>query len=198
MATTNYCVFIDVLGYKGIVNDVSKTVDERVNILNNIYSNLASSLLIHINEINKSILDKIFIKSFSDCFYLESTNLLALLYACEKIYNDTFGFNVNLPDNYEYTPLIRGGLVKDWTVRFKDLGSMVNNEQGVNPVGLGVARAYYTSEKSLLSGMRLIISPEVIDDLVLKAYSRNGFSCFSHDFIYWDSCFVALFFSFYK
>jgi hypothetical protein len=38
-----------------------------------------------------------------------------------------------MPDS-EYTPLIRGGIVKAWTVRFKDLGSIVNNQDGTNPV----------------------------------------------------------------
>jgi len=184
MANLTYSVFVDVLGYGAIVTDPTKTSDQKINILNSIYSNLASGLLIIIKEINQVINDKIYIKSFSDSFYLESTNLLALIYSCSRIFNDTFGFYSNMPIDSEYTPLIRGGLVKDWTVRFNDLGSIVNNQQGTNPVGLGVARAYWTSEKTKLSGMRLIISEEVISDLDLKKYSKNGFDCFIQEFSY--------------
>jgi hypothetical protein len=184
MAKLTYSVFVDVLGYGAIVTDKTKTTDQKINILNSIYSNLASGLLITINEINQVINDKIYIKSFSDSFYLESTNLLALIYSCNRIFNDTFGFYTNMPKDSEYTPLIRGGMVKDWTVRFNDLGAIVNNHQGTNPVGLGVARAYWTSEKTKLSGMRLIISEEVVDDLDLKKYSKNGFDCFIQEFTY--------------
>jgi hypothetical protein len=67
-----YCVFIDVLGYGELVKDPSKSIPEKVNILNSIYSNLASSLVMTINEINNVILDKIYIKSFSDCFFLKA------------------------------------------------------------------------------------------------------------------------------
>ncbi len=183
MEHLKYCVFIDVLGYGELVKDPTKTIEQKIQTLNSIYTNLASSLMIKINEINAVITDKIFIKSFSDCFYLESTNLLALLYSCQGIFNDTFGFYSNLPDS-EYTPLIRGGIVKDWTVRFKDLGAIVNNQDETNPVGLGVARAYWISEKTKLSGMRLIISDEVIKDLTLNKHSRNGYECYIQEYIY--------------
>jgi hypothetical protein len=184
MAILNYSVFIDVLGYGAIVTDPTKTIDQKINILNSIYSSLASALLITINEINNAIEDKIYIKSFSDSFYMESTNLLALLYSSSRIFNDTFGFYSGMPKDSEYTPLIRGGLVKGWTVRFSDLGALVNNNEETNPVGLGVARAYWTSEKTKLSGMRLIISEEVIGDLSLKKYSKNGFDCFIQEYSY--------------
>lgn len=186
MEHVQYCVFIDVLGYGELVKDPSKSTNEKINILNSIYSNLASTILMTINEINHVINDKIYIKSFSDCFFLSSTNLLGLLYTCNRIFNDTFGFNTNVLDTAEYTPLLRGGIVKDWMVKFNDLSSMVNNIEGSNPVGLGVARAYYTSEKSKLSGMRIIISPEVILDLHLKAYNKNGFDCFLQEYSYKD------------
>jgi len=181
-----YCVFIDVLGYGELVKNVHISVDARVNILNSIYSNLASTLLITINEINKVIIDKIYIKSFSDCFFLESTNIRALLYTCNRIFNDTFGFYSNFQENEEYTPLLRGGIVKDWMVLFNDLSSMVNNQEGTNPVGLAVARAYWTSEKSKISGMRIIISEEVIGDLDLRPYSRNGFECLIQEYTYYN------------
>jgi len=194
MAVLNYCVFIDVLGYGELVKDTTKSIDQRINILNSIYSNLATTLSITINEINSKIVDKIFIKSFSDCFYLESTNLLALLYSCERIYNDTFGLYSGITDGSEYTPLVRGGIVKDWTVRFSDLAGIVNNQQIINPVGLGVARAYWTSEKSKLSGMRMIISKEVIDDVKPKLITKNGLDCFGIDFSY-NGVVLPLFFN---
>ena len=183
MEHMKYCVFIDVLGYGELVKDATKTTEQKIQALNSIYTNLASSLLNTINEINSVITDKIFIKSFSDCFYLESNNLLDLLFSCQQIFNDSFGFYINLPES-EYTPLIRGGLVKDWTVRFKDLSAIVNGQDGTNPVGLGVARAYWTSERTKLSGMRLIISDEVIEDLKIKEYSRNGYNCFVQEYTY--------------
>ncbi len=179
-----YCSFIDVLGYGSIVTDPTKSEEEKIKILNSIYVNLASHLRTTINEINQVINDKIFIKSFSDCFYLESSNLLGLLYSIKQVFKETFGFYSNITDGSEYTPLIRGGIVKDWTVRFNDLAAIVNNESGTNPVGLGVARAYWTSEKSNLSGMRVIISSEVAKDLNLKNYSRNGYDCLAQEYIY--------------
>lgn len=184
MVNLTYSVFIDVLGYRSIVTDTTKTIKQKINILNSIYSNLATGLLDTIKEINSVIYDKIYIKSFSDCFYLESTNLLALLYSCNKIYNHAFGFYLNMPQDSAYTPLLRGGIVKDWTVRFKDLGAIVDDNQGTNPVGLGVARAYLTSEKSKLSGMRMIISKEVINDLSLIKYSNNGFDCLVQEYVF--------------
>jgi hypothetical protein len=92
MEFMKYSVFIDVLGYGELLNDPTKTTEQKIQTLESIYSNLASSLLITIKEINSVITDKIFIKSFSVCFYLESTNLLALLFSCQRIFNDTFGF----------------------------------------------------------------------------------------------------------
>lgn len=176
-----YCVFIDVLGYGNLVKDEKKSQKEKIKILTSIYDNLATQLQTTINEINSVIEDKIFIKSFSDCFYLESTNLVALLYSTQRIFSGTLNFYINTD---EYTPIIRGGIVKDWTVRFKDLASVVNNNSESNPVGLGVARAYWTSEKTHLSGMRIIISPEVIKDLKLDNHSQNGYDCFVQTYHY--------------
>lgn len=179
-----YCAFIDVLGYKSIVSDLTRTEEEKVKILMSIYENIAFHLRDTIIEINQVINNEIFIKSFSDCFYLESSNLLGLLYSIKQVFKKTFGLYSNITDGSEYTPLIRGGIVKDWTVRFKDLASFVNNQEGTNPVGLGVARAYWTSEKSNLSGMRVIISPEVTKDLNLVHYSRNNYDCLVQEYVY--------------
>ena len=176
-------MFIDVLGYGNLVKDPSKTKEEKLKILTSIYGNLAVQLQITVNEINSAITDKIFIKSFSDCFYMESTNLLALLYTTKQVFSGTLSFYVN---TNEYTPLIRGGIVKDWTVRFRDLAAVVNNQNDTNPVGLGVARAYWTSEKTHLSGMRIIISPEVIKDLKLDKHSQNNCDCYVQTYHYRD------------
>ncbi len=178
-----YCAFIDVLGYGNLVKDPTKTQEEKIKILTSIYENLATQLQITVNEINSVITDKIFIKSFSDCFYMESTNLLALLYTTKQVFSGTLNFYVNTD---EYTPLIRGGIVKDWTVRFKDLAAVVNNHNETNPVGLGVARAYWTSEKTHLSGMRIIISPEVIKELKLDKHSHNNCDCYVQTYYYRD------------
>ncbi len=165
MATINYCAFIDVLGYGSLVKDSKLSIDQKVNILNSIYSNIAAQVSIIVNEINGHRYDKIFIRSFSDCFYLECLRPEPIIVACCRIFDWTFGFYRSFSLKQERTPLLRGGIVKDWTVRFKDIGSVANNTEELNPVGLGVARSYWTSEKSKLSGMRLIVSPEVIDDL---------------------------------
>ena len=36
MEVLNYCVFIDVLGYGELVKDTTKSIDQRINILNSI------------------------------------------------------------------------------------------------------------------------------------------------------------------
>lgn len=181
MKNLNYCVFIDVLGYGNLVNDSTKSQDQKIDILRSIYENLASTIGTHVNEMNERLTNNLFIKSFSDCIYLESSDLLALLYTCRQIFMDTFNLYTNLSLDLEYTPFIRGGVVKDLTLQFKDLASFVDNSTSTNPVGLGVARAYYVSEKSKLSGMRLIISNEILNDLSLRKEFKNGFTYFSQD-----------------
>ncbi len=57
-------------------------------------------------------------------------------------FNDTLCFYSNLPAS-EYTALIGGGILKGRTVRFKDLGVIVNNRDETYPVRLSVARSYY-------------------------------------------------------
>jgi hypothetical protein len=66
-----------------------------------------------------------------------------------------------------------------------DLGSlsrqpienMYQNPEHNNPVGLGVAQAYFTSEKSNISGMRVLISKEVKEKISLIKYEKISFDC---------------------
>lgn len=162
-----YCAFIDVLGYSALVSDEKISVGAKIKKLKSIYENLAANIAPIINEINNSSTSNIYIKSFSDCFYLESSDIHPILIAVNRLFNWTFGYYKNFSFEEEWTPLLRAGIVKDWTLRFKDIGAIVNDTVGENPVGYGVARAYGVSEKSGLSGMRIIISPEVIADLNL-------------------------------
>ncbi len=181
-----YCSFVDVLGYKNIVQSCTLSIDEKINILESIYTNLFSSISGQLKQIrhNQIDSDKIFIKSFSDCIYLESNDPFALLFSLHSIFNVTFCYNGNFPE--KYTPLLRSGVVKDWTLRFMDIGSLTrqphdafyNNDEFNNIVGLGITRAYLTSECSKLSGMRIIIGKEVIDQLNLIKYSEVSFDCY--------------------
>lgn len=169
-----YCVFIDVLGYKSMVLDDNKPQHQKINILKSIYKNLAPSFQSCIANLSRGLRNEIFIKSFSDSFYLESTNLHPLIYACWRIYNNVFDFYKTYSIDEKYTPLIRGGMVKDWTSMYIDISSLAKGASldYTNPVGKGVARAYLTSEESFLSGMRLIIAPEIISELDLTKHER--------------------------
>jgi hypothetical protein len=162
-----YCVFIDVLGYGNIVLDNSKSKEDILKILNSIYSNLASGFVDAINDIhniNKAA-DKICIRSFSDSFYLHCKSIEPLIYAVSYIFGTAFNLFSSFSVKEERTPLLRAGIVKDWVVEFDDIGGMINKISLTNPVGLGVVRAYRTSEKSNVSGMRIIVDKKVLEDL---------------------------------
>jgi hypothetical protein len=178
---TKYCTFIDVLGYGEIVKDETTSFEQKAKALNSIYSSIAANFPLAINEINANVDDRIFMRSFSDCFYLECGKIEPLLIALNRIFNWTFGYFSNFSLEEERTPLLRAGIVKDWTLLFKDIGAMANNKTELNPVGPGVARAYWTSEKSNLSGMRIIISPEVFHDLGAKERLDKEVACFGMD-----------------
>ncbi|MBW8051443.1 MAG: hypothetical protein FVQ77_14100 [Cytophagales bacterium] len=185
----NYCAFIDVLGYGNIVFDENRSTQEKINILVSIYMNLFSSISSTIKEINENCDDKIFIKSFSDSVYLETKNLESLLFACYQIFNIAFNYYINFSQKEKYTPLLRAGIVKDWSLRIMDIASLTRqpydqfykNDEFNNIIGLGIARSYTTAEKSNLSGMRLIISPEVIGDIQLKPYKDTTFESYYFD-----------------
>ncbi|MBN2776527.1 MAG: hypothetical protein JXR36_02725 [Bacteroidales bacterium] len=165
-----YCAFIDVLGYKSIVLDSNRSFAQKANILNSIYSSLATQFLTYVTENNqgkKHSNEEVFMKSFSDCFYLESYSIGNLLKVIKQIFSNTFTFYSGFSEKEEYTPFIRCGIVKDWSIRFNDISSMINGDKNnnLNPIGAGISRAYLTSETTNISGMRIIISDEVISDL---------------------------------
>ncbi|HTB07866.1 MAG TPA: hypothetical protein VK806_13010, partial [Bacteroidia bacterium] len=127
-----YCTFIDVLGYRNIVLSDTRTKEDKIKILSSIYMNLFSSISIqvkHIRELNPSI--DIFIKSFSDSVYLESNEPYPILFALHYIYNVAFGYNMNFSPDEHYTPLIRSGTVRDWTLRIMDIGALTAQAPGV-------------------------------------------------------------------
>jgi hypothetical protein len=190
-----YCVFVDVLGYGSIVTDSKRSESSKLNILNAIYSNLAAQMLIDINETNRNALDPVYIKSFSDCFYLESSDNIRILHVVKNIFRNSFTFyGANENSELNYTGLIRGGITLNWTRRFNDLAGVVTNHQLENPVGLGVAEAYYLSEKTNLSGMRIILKPEVFRRLKTTTVRRNNTEYYKHSY----SLNGAEYFSHYK
>ncbi|WPV65937.1 hypothetical protein [Chitinophaga sp. LS1] len=181
MIETKYCAFIDVLGYKAIVMDTSTTNEQKVKILHSIYSNLAVQFVNVVNQVNSTTDSKIYLRSFSDCFYLDCASVEPLIIAIEDIFSNAFGFYANFTEEEEKTPLMRCGIVKDWIVKFKDIGAIATGQDEINPVGKAVARAYETSELSKLSGMRIIISPEVIKDLEVLHLTIPDFQCYFKD-----------------
>lgn len=184
----NYCAFVDVLGYKNIVTDRIISDETKVSFLNDIYSSLFASSSFPIKQLKQLQDNGLFIKSFSDCIYIESKDLHLLLYSLHTLYNVTSGYFSDPSNGNRYRPLLRSGVVKDWTVKFMDVGSLsrrspenINEEEYKNPVGPGVARAYTTSEGSYLSGMRIIISEEVIKDLRMIKFPGTPFDCYYID-----------------
>ncbi len=176
-----YCAFIDVLGYGNLVLDKNTNPQQKLKMLESIYTNLATQFMLAINEVNKFNDEQIYIRSFSDCFYLDCTRPEPLLIAVKTIYEYVFGFYSSFTEAEERTPLLRCGIVKDWLIKFNDIGGMVNNTPELNPVGPAVARAYLVCEESCLSGMRIIVSPEVMADLNVLQVSIPEFKCFSKE-----------------
>ena len=193
-----YCVFIDVLGYKNIVLNSATSQMEKKAKLESIYNNMMASFYTPIKTINNKTTDSIFIKSFSDCFYLESKNLGDILIALQGIYNIAICFNDGINN---HSSIIRGGIVYDWTSHFIDISSFIRHEyndiipdkgQKLNPeftniVGPGIARSFLISEKSKLSGMRMIISPEVLNISLLNVYDKVDFECYYFELKEWDN-----------
>lgn len=177
-ASLKYCAFLDVLGYKELVINPIISKDIRVQKLFNIYENLLSTFLTNFSDLKADVKDKIQTRSFSDCFYFESELLNCLLHIFRRTYDNIFHYYDTYPSDEKYTPIIRGGVVRDWTVWIKDISSVISGSENTNPIGLGVMRAYLTSEKSYLSGMRLIISPEVFSDLTTDTVSNLPFECY--------------------
>ena len=181
MEELKYCAFIDVLGYSGLVTDTSLSTANKIKMLKSIYESLATHFLMTINDMKSSHPEEIYMRSFSDCFYLDCEKIEPLLIAIERIFDYTIGFYKNIPLSDAYTPLLRCGIVKDWIVKFRDIGAITYGTGELNPVGLAVVRAYTTSEKSRLSGMRIIISPEVMEDLNPLHLTIPDFTCYIKD-----------------
>lgn len=186
-AEKKYCTFIDVLGYKDIVQSQSHSQEEKIQMLEDLYGNLQNSISAQLKWYKYADDDKLFVKSFSDCLYLESKSPFPILFALHNSFNNVFGYNTNFPE--KKTPMLRSGTVRDWTLRIMDLGSltrqpldtMYKNEEYSNVIGSGVAEAYLTSEKSKLSGMRIILRKDTFDEIELNKYEKVSFSCFYAD-----------------
>lgn len=184
----NFCSFIDVLGYGNIVMSENTNTKEKIEKLENTYMNCFATASWVIKQINLKYPGKVFVKSYSDCIYIESEDIGAILCVIYNFFNKAFGYNINYPES-KYTPLIRAGVVYDWTLRIMDIGAlsrhpideMPENEDYKNIIGLGVARSYYTAEKSNLSGMRIILSPEVAHRLNYETFNKVPFECYTFE-----------------
>jgi len=183
-----YCAFFDVLGYKDDIvlnKDINQV--EKLRRLEAIFKAMSGTISGIVKSINNTLPNSLFIKSFSDSVYLESSNLNLLLFAFHNIFNNAI--------KYDYLFLLRAGIVVDWTEHFMDIASLINNpidevmrdENGnynpefYNVVGPGIARAYLTSENTGLKGMRIIISPEVLNSFNLIPYDEVAFECYYID-----------------
>ncbi len=183
-----YCAYIDVLGYGSIVNSNEITNDQKKERLLSIFRNLHSTISMNtIKTLKEKYKEKeLFVKSFSDSIYIQSDDPILILFSLYNIFNTTFGYYKNSSYKQNPTIFLRAGIVKDWTLKIMDLGSlsrneiesMPNNEELQNIIGQGVANAYYTSEKKNLSGMRIIISPEVLNNVPIIKYDKVDFECY--------------------
>jgi hypothetical protein len=178
MNEQRYCAFIDVLGYGALVKDTSLPVEERIRLLESIYVNLATQFSGVINQVNGFYRSDIFVRSFSDSFYLDCSNIEILIVAVRMIFENTLHFYRTFPEDMQRTPLLRCGITKNWLVKFRDIGALTKGVNDLNAVGLAVAEAYYTAEKTYLSGMRVIITPEAFADLSALENTFKGFKCF--------------------
>ena len=182
-----YCAFIDVLGYYNILKSERK-IEEKVKIFSDIYLNLFQAISRNIAQIHRCRVSnhELFVKSFSDSIYLESSDPSQILFTLHHIYNFTLGYNTLMDPKEKYTPLLRSGVVFDWTTKFMDIGALAkyhpneiaNKPEFQNVIGAGIAEAYKTSENSQLSGMRIIIKREVVSNLKLEIYNKVPFECY--------------------
>lgn len=183
MREIKYCAYIDVLGYGSLVGDSNLSDDQKQHLLNSIYTNLATQFSMAIMDVNRHSNSKVYMRSFSDCFYLDCSEIEPLLFAVEDVFSNCFGFYSNFTEDEERTPFLRCGIVKDWLIKFRDFGAIAMGTKELNPVGMAVARAYNVSEKSGLSGMQVILSPEVIADLDVLQVSLPNYPCFIKQFV---------------
>lgn len=184
-AENKYCAFMDVLGYGNIVASPTLSTEEKVKIFESIYMSLFASVSQTTKMMNRKE-HGLFIKSFSDSIFIETSTPMPLLFTLYNIFNINFCYYSNFAFEDQYTPLLRSGAAYDWTFKLMDTGSlsrqsidvMHNNADFQNIVGLGVAKAYYVSEKSKLSGMRIILEPSVLKEVNLIKYDKVPFECY--------------------
>lgn len=180
----NTCAFIDVLGYRNIVTSNKYSDKKKIEILSDIYLNLFA-ISANLKEFRRNTNRGLFMKSFSDSAYIQSSNTIDVLYSCYRIFNNTLDHHQN-NISHKYTPLLRCGIAKDWTLKIMDTAALMcnsiddirKNDSLKNIIGLGVAKAYETGEESKLSGMRIIISKEVMSNIDYKKYDDVDFECY--------------------
>jgi len=176
-----YCAFIDVLGYGEFVLNEDRSTEQTIKLLHSQYVNLATHFTLVVPRLNAYYSSDIFLRSFSDSFYMDCSSLEVLLIAVKTIFDYTIGFYASFTETEERTPLLRCGIVKDWLLKFRDIGSMTSSGGELNPVGRAVVRAYQTSEKTWLSGMRIILHPDAFMDLNALESTLPAFPCFAKE-----------------
>lgn len=164
-----YCAYLDVLGYGALVQDPATNNHEKLKRLISVFINLVSSIGDAVQDTNEQDNAGIKAWSFSDSAYLQCTKVEPLLAAIEQIFNVTFGMYRGHTLKDEWTPMLRCGVAKGWSGDFQALTGLLNYEHAeTTPVGPGVARAYWTAEKSGVKGMRVIIAENAFDDIANK------------------------------
>lgn len=175
VAIPKYCAFIDVLGYGALIQDTSLNYSQKSHRLNSLYSNVVTNVGMDIGHLNRTYGNPIKAWSFSDCLYLQSDSIEMLVVAIERIFNNVFNLYTGFSLTEEWTPMLRCGMAKGWIHEFRSFSSLVNGGEETTPVGPGVAHAFWTSEKSGISGMKIILTNEVIQDLRTTHLGTNPF-----------------------
>src|SRR2546428_375702 len=95
-ANYSYCAFLDVLGYGKIVSSPLLSTQRKLDILNEVYKNLFSSLSSPIRQMSKGTRRSLFIKSFSDNVFLQSPKADIILYILYSLFYKAFGYGLHL------------------------------------------------------------------------------------------------------
>lgn len=171
-----YCAYLDVLGYGALVQDPATNNAEKLKRLISLFENLVSSIGDAVQDINEHDNANIKAWSFSDSAYLQCDKIEPLLAAVEQIFNVTFGMYRKHTMQEEWTPMVRCGIAKGWSGDIQSLTGLLNLEYAeTTPVGPGVARAYWTAERSGVKGMRIIIAENVFTDIENKVTKSDPF-----------------------
>jgi len=173
--------FVDVLGYKAIVQSSTFTDAQRFHYLHSIFSALAVSA----HDIAHDFKGAIAVRAvqFSDCFYFSSESAVTLVTALAQFFANVFTiydhtFTAPKPTGTttfpEWLPLLRGGIVHGWMFEGYDITLPQLQDQADsfrNPIGPAVANAYLLSEDTNLEGMRLATTRIVRDRFVAELAS---------------------------